>query len=412
MPDGSAIVKYTGKRGTTWRIKFRDASGKQMMETLGKASEGWTKRKAEAALRARLTDVERDAYRRPEPSTFATFATSWLNTYPDAKGLKRSTRRSYMGIVEKHLMPEFGRLKLVDVDVERIDSFLAKKRRAGLAPATLNRALNVLSLILGAAVKRGLVRVNVVSLVDRPKEQRRRWRILTPAETVAVERAFDALVAEADNDRDRDDREVARLQFLTHMATGIRAGEALGLHWRNVRLADPEGPALRIDETWVRSGSDTPKSRAGHRTLALGSRLASEMFDHRARSAFSGDDDRVFANPRTGRPFDASRYGEILRLALDRVGIRERIRPSHDLRHSSITNAAAAGTSPAALMARAGHSSMSTTLLYIDLAGESFRDEADLLERRLWGEPVESSGRNSASAASEHEAAEAVNGLN
>jgi hypothetical protein len=56
-----------------------------------------------------------------------------------------------------------------------------------------------------------------------------------------------------------------------------------------------------------------------------------------------------------------------------------------DLRHTSITNAAAAGTSPAALMARAGHSDFKTTQAYIDLAGERFREEADRLERRLWG---------------------------
>jgi site-specific recombinase XerC len=174
---------------------------------------------------------------------------------------------SYTGIVEKHLIPEFGRLKLADVDVERIEAFLAKKRRGGLAPATLNHSLNVLSLILGMAVRRGLVRVNEVSLVDRPRAKRRQWRILTPVETVAVERAFDALIAEADNDRDRDDRAVARFQFMVHMATGIRAGEALGLRWRNVKLADRDGPVLRIEETWVRQGVDTPKSKAGHRTL-------------------------------------------------------------------------------------------------------------------------------------------------
>jgi hypothetical protein len=56
---------------------------------------------------------------------------------------------------------------------------------------------------------------------------------------------------------------------------------------------------------------------------------------------FAGDDERVFANPRTGRPFGADRYTGILRMALDKVGIEESIRPSHDLRHSSITNAAA-----------------------------------------------------------------------
>jgi len=61
------------------------------------------------------------------------------------------------------------------------------------------------------------------------------------------------------------------------------------------------------------------------------------------------------------------------------------MRPFHDGRYTSITNAAAAGTSPAALMARAGHSD-STTQLYIDLSGEAFRDEAQMLEDRLWGE--------------------------
>jgi hypothetical protein len=62
------------------------------------------------------------------------------------------------------------------------------------------------------------------------------------------------------------------------------------------------------------------------------------------------------------------------------------MRPFHDGRHSSITNSAAVGMSPGALMARAGHSDFKTTQLYIDLAGETFREEAELLERRLRGD--------------------------
>jgi integrase len=76
---------------------------------------------------------------------------------------------------------------------------------------------------------------------------------------------------------------------------------------------------------------------------------------------------------------------EIVRLAFARARIDGNVRPAHDLRHSSITNAATAGTAPEALMSRAGHSSYSTTRRYIDLAGERFRDEADRLEHRLWG---------------------------
>jgi len=66
-------------------------------------------------------------------------------------------------------------------------------------------------------------------------------------------------------------------------------------------------------------------------------------------------------------------------------GISDHVRPFHDLRHTSITNSAAAGLSPAALMARAGHSDFKTTQGYIDLACVMFREEAQRLEERLWG---------------------------
>jgi hypothetical protein len=36
-------------------------------------------------------------------------------------------------------------------------------------------------------------------------------------------------------------------------------------------------------------------------------------------------------------------------------------------------------------MARAGHSDFKTTQGYIDLAGETFRDEAELADDRLFG---------------------------
>ena len=75
----------------------------------------------------------------------------------------------------------------------------------------------------------------------------------------------------------------------------------------------------------------------------------------------------------------AARFREALKAA----GIKGHVRPWHDLRHTAITNDAAAGSSELAVMARAGHRSMSTTKTYLHLAGVVFRDEADALERRL-----------------------------
>jgi site-specific recombinase XerD len=123
--------------------------------------------------------------------------------------------------------------------------------------------------------------------------------------------------------------------------------------------------------------------------------LADELFQHRARSAFDGDDERVFCHPETGGVLEHKRYAKTLKAALAKAKVEKPLRPFHDGRHSSITNAAAAGTPPAALQARAGHSDYSTTQIYIDLAGERFREEAERLEQRLSGtEAVEKSGRN------------------
>jgi integrase len=384
VPDGACVIKYDGKRGVVWRIKYRDADGVQVKETLGRASDGWTKRKAEAELRARLVDVRRDGRRRLKPVTFREFASTWLDSYPAAKGLKRSTKEGYRSIIERHLAPAFGHLKLGAIGAAHVERYVAGKRRAGLAPRTLNRHINLMNELIVSAVKYGHVQKNPVPLVERPREPRRRWRILSPAEVGLVERAFGELTEEARGE-ERQWREQARVMFLVLIGTGLRRGEILGLRWREVRLADPDGANLRVAETWVRSGADTPKSEKGERTIALGPRVAAELWEHRGRSGYQGDDERVFCSPTKGSPVDVVRFAATLRLALQRAGIQDRVRPFHDLRHSSITNAAAAGTAPAALMARAGHSDFKTTALYIDLAGEVFRSEAERLEERLWG---------------------------
>jgi integrase len=305
---------------------------------------------------------------------------------PDLRDLKRSTRQGYRLIIERHLIPALGARRLNTIDAGDLERYIGRKRRDGLGPRTINRHLNLLNEIFVAAAKRRppLVRSNPVSAVDRPREPRRRWRILTPSEIGRVERAFGEIISEARGEECMW-REQARVIFVVLVATGLRRGEVLGLRWREVYLADPDGPHLRVAETWVRSGVDTPKSEAGERTISLGARVAGELFEHRRRTSFTGDDERVFCSPTKGTAFDIARFAATFRLALDRAKIEDRVRPFHDLRHTSITNAAAAGTSPAALMARAGHSDFKTTQVYIDLAGEMFREEADRLERRLWG---------------------------
>ncbi|HLM33696.1 MAG TPA: site-specific integrase, partial [Gaiellaceae bacterium] len=141
-------------------------------------------------------------------------------------------------------------------------------------------------------------------------------------------------------------------------------------------------------ETFVRGAEDhTPKSDARERTIALGPMHAEEFWQ---RSTAAGPLSRArtsgcFSHPEKGSPLDHKGYAATLKLALKKAGVTRTTRPFHDGRHTSITSSAAAGLSPAALMARAGHSDFKTTQGYIDLAGETFRAEAGLLEDQLFG---------------------------
>jgi integrase len=94
----------------------------------------------------------------------------------------------------------------------------------------------------------------------------------------------------------------------------------------------------------------------------------------------------VFAHPERGSELDDKWYREHFHAALAAVGITERVRTFHDLRHTALTNLAATGASPIPVMATAGHQSMQTTKRYLHLGGVTFQHDAAALERRLLGE--------------------------
>lgn len=380
-------MPYNGKRGRVWRLKYTDADGTQVMETLGSARDGWTKRKAESALRTRLHQVEHESFKKPTAETFATFSEGWADRHCTKRGLKPSTFQAYRLIVSGHLLDAFGSKKLGDVDYAGVEDYIAAKQKAGLSAKTIVRHLVCLGLILRSAQQAGKIIQNPVPLVDRPKVTQRRWRILTPEEVGAVERAFTELIAEAEDAGELAWREQARVIFLLGVETGMRRGEIQGLRWRSVHLAHPDGPRLDVVETWTRSRIDTPKSESGYRTITINSPIDSELFDHRARSSYAGDDEYVFCSSK-GTPYGANRYAITFRLALAKAGITDYIRPHHDLRRASLTNGAAAKMDKAALQRRAGHASFQTTQTYIDLAGVEFAEEDAKLGARLWGAPA------------------------
>jgi hypothetical protein len=145
---------------------------------------------------------------------------------------------------------------------------------------------------------------------------------LTPAEIARVNTVFISLAAEA-AEEERAWVEQARVVFAVVYGLGLRRGKVPGHRWRHVRLADAEGPTLRVEETFVCNRVETPKSTASTRTIALGRVVAEEPFEH--RSSYDADEDRVFCHLATGGPLHHERYAETLDAALAHAGIEDEV---------------------------------------------------------------------------------------
>lgn len=360
MPSGACVVEYDGKRGKVFRVKYTDAAGKQVMETVGAERDGVTRKHAEAELRERLVRVERRGWRKPAPLTFAEYAEQWMEAGPVKRGWKPATPVRYRPVLER-LNDTFGAMPLQAVRPRDVSAYATEQLNT-YAAKTVNLDLNVLADIYKTAIAEEVAESNPVTGVQRPKVKRRRWKILTPAEVTRVAQAF------------TDDQ--ARLVFLTLVLTGVRRFELQALRWRDVDLI---GNVLRVVES---------KSEEGERSIALSPMLAEALWQHRRVSAFKGDDELVFCHPRRGSRIDQEWFASAFRAALKAAGVTEYVRPFHDLRHASLTNGVAAGEELLEVMARAGHRSAATTRQYLHLAGITFPDKAAALEQHLL------SGRN------------------
>jgi len=95
--------------------------------------------------------------------------------------------------------------------------------------------------------------------------------------------------------------------------------------------------------------------------------IAEELNQHYQRTAFKGDAGLVFCPPKRGTVYSKEIWTPLFAAALKAAGIKDRVRPFHDLRHTAITLDAASGASEIAVMTKAGHASFATTRTYLAL---------------------------------------------
>lgn len=340
-------VKASGKRDQRWHSGYR---------TLRDA------KKARAEIIGRL---ERGTYIAPSRITFREFIEKeWL---PAVKGqLRPSTFESYAANLRNHVLPQLGSHRLQHV-----------------SPAMLNKLYGDLTERLSVATVRYVHAITRHALADAV-----RWDRLArnPAERAMRPRPSAAKPAmhtwSADELRRflhhvRGDRLYAAWRLLA--TTGMRRGELLGLHWRNLHL---DGARAQIAETLIGSRrASTPKTDKGRRSVALDPETIAALRAHRKAQAAEKlalgpayeDHALVFCREDGTPAWPQSFSRTFLRHA--RAAGLPRI-PLKNLRHTHATLALQAGVHPKVVQERLGHANIGITLDVYSQAIPAMQEDA------------------------------------
>ncbi len=307
----------------------------------------------EARRRAALIIARIKAGEEPVPPALALadgptvgdLARQWLDEHVAVR-CKPTTAEMYALIVNKHLLPAFGKVPVLALDHVRVTGLHHSLRAT---PSMANRTVDVLSRIWNAAEDRGQLpeASNPCRLVVKNRE-RRRERFLSADEF----RRLGKTLAEAGTRKGVSVHAVAAIRLL--LLTGCRRNEILTLRWRDVDLGARE---LKLGD-----------SKTGARTVPL----SPEAADVLANTPLVEGNPYVIPGKLKGRRM------RNLNGPWELICKRAKIENArlHDCRHSFASRALALGEGLPMIGRLLGHTQVETTARYAHLAQHSVRESA------------------------------------
>jgi len=322
-----------------WEARYRDPAGRQRTTTFDRKSD------ATAFLAATETDVNRGNWR--DPGLGRTLLGDWIDEWwATTVNLRPSTRARDESYIRNHVLPTFGEVPLTQITQLGVRAWVAELDAKGLAPATVQKAYQILGKLLEGAADGGLILASPCRKVSLPKVETMEMRFLAPEE---IGRLASDIAARY------------RAFVLLKAYGGLRLSEMAGL--RRGRL-DTLRKTVRVAEQAVEVRGHMyfgpPKTKAGRRTISLPGQVVAELVEHMARYSEAGPDGLVFPGPRGGALRASLWRQRFWRPAVTAAGLAP-LRP-HDLRHTAVSLWAAAGASPNEVASRAGHTSVSVVL--------------------------------------------------
>lgn len=314
-----------------------------------------TKRLAQRALDQHLSDINSPQYRARPAATFKEFATKWQDNV--AVHYKPSTRATTDSIIRTLILPSLGETKLRDVSAEVLQNQFISSLK--VTPKTVRNAVSVAKRMWKSAKAWGYVEHNPFDGLELPKLQLPNRRYFTADE---MRRIIDA----AD--------EPEKTLYWLAAETGLRAGELAGLRWEDI---DDDKRELQVRQSIWHGAVQSPKSRAGTRTVSISASLAGQLAGVRQRAGgvllpyvFGASD----GGPINIHNVKRQKLQPLLRrLGIQRAGF-------HAFRHGNATILVSGGADARSVATRLGHSDPAMTLrVYAHALQARDREMADEL---------------------------------
>ena len=367
-PNGTYLVRIscgrdimTGKqilRGRIFKPSKPDLSQERFQKELNEFIEDFTDE-----LRC-----ERNR-KKPENKIVSDFAKEYLSIQKTS--LSPTSYVLYERIIEQHIVPMLGRMRLRDIKTYHVQDFIMKLncmprpdgKPGHIAPQTVKRYTTVLRSMLTMAYKMYYMDddVGLSRRLTFPKERYQEVDVFTIEESKAILAATKT--------------EPINIRLLIELAlfTGMRRSEIVGLKWSDINF-DKQSLSVRrsiYKPKGEKSIEKEPKSHSSFRTIAIPNCLCETLEEYKkSQEQYSlslstwqnldyifTDDSGNVMNPQT----PTKQFSHFL--------ARHNIRhlKFHCLRHTSATILLATGCDIKTVSARLGHSSTETTNIYLHM---------------------------------------------
>lgn len=349
---------------------FRDETGKLVQLTKTYPS----KTDANKGLPELLTQAQKRS-RPAAPMTVDELLDLWWEVH--SPKLAPSTKKTDRLIMNKHIRPALGALKLRVLTGYHIDRFYNQLAEQGLGAHAIRHVHNILRRALGQGVKWKWLPDNPAADASPPAAPRQKGLMPTPTE-------FEKLIQAADEESEWFG---VYLRLTTIMAG--RRGEITALRWGDF---DETSMTVRVDEALSIGDNGVvvkgPKEDASERVLNIGPGMTARLAHFKTTVIYDRDDDPMFTlDPAGKHPINPATASRTFKRVRDKAGMPD-IR-LHDMRKVASSWMVGENISTPTVSYRLGHSRNSTTTtldIYTRRMPEEDSEAGELLDRLVNGE--------------------------